>query len=119
MTLDEVILATTPQQVYDKLVTIYEDYPVIPDDGSLCPLHEYFIEAHAEDAIVYEVKKIDGEDEGVGEIDCGVSLIDVRIGGEYHDLPPWMEGFQRKMMDAQIHTMGEAVAILAKEYGCE
>ena len=104
MTLEELILATTPQMVYDKLVTIYEDYPIYPDDCTQCPLFTYFCETLPDES----------------DTISGVYYTTIEIGPRYHrefySLPSWMNDYQNRMVSQRLTTMGEAVALLVSQY---
>lgn len=107
MTLEEAILATTPQGVYDKLVTISGDLPVDPGDGSCCPLWHFFTEEYPDEGRVWD------DDETHQSV--GVDLDSVRFGdgrSGYYQLPDWMHLYQSAMMEAKITDMDGAIVIL-------
>lgn len=89
MTLAEAILATTPQQVYDKLITMDPNLSIWMDQPCQCALHLFFTDMYPDlEDIVIHVEEIRLQDPRAR----GYQTVWLR-------LPPWMYGFQIELME--------------------
>jgi hypothetical protein len=101
----QMILDTTPEEVYRILRGYDRNLYVDPGNGFNCPLHHYFC-----DALMMEP---DDVQVGMESIRLGY-----RGGGEFdHLLPQWMNDYQEALFaPPRSNTMGECLDVLANMY---
>jgi hypothetical protein len=107
MSLQEEILATQPQDVYNTLRQHDEGETIWMDQPCQCALHAYFLDVYP--TLTY----------------VAVYTEDVEVGtvseDEYLRLPGWMNEFQVELMDQYPHecTVGDVLDYLRDEFHVE
>jgi hypothetical protein len=109
VSLQDEVLATTPQDVFNTLREHDESEEIWMDQACQCALHAYFLDVYPTLAYVAVHTEDVGIDDG-GE-----------DGEQYLRLPGWMNEFQVELMDQYPYecTVGDVLDYLRDEFHVE